>query len=103
MRDAQVLYGLLRETWERAVEEVLLNNTVRRFEFDVRTRRLGVLTDINQTDVDIIDAGMAKSSRFLAGHDTPRAGAEPMPAPEEINADIIALENSVKAVRTRRR
>lgn len=101
--DAKVLYGLLRETWERGVEEVLLNAAVQRFDHAVHTQQIRVLTDIDQKDIEAVDAGMTQSSRFLVGHDTPAAGAEPVPEPDEVWRDIVAVERWVAEVRARRR
>ncbi|GAI17142.1 unnamed protein product, partial [marine sediment metagenome] len=35
--EARRIYGRLRETWERAVEEVLLNSVVTRFDHIIHT------------------------------------------------------------------
>lgn len=99
---AQSLYGLLRESWERAIEEVLLNGVIKRFDREVRTQPLRKLIDINEADIRAVDDGMTKTSRFLIGHDQPEAVAEPVPEPDEIRQDIAALENWVAAVRGRR-
>ena len=93
----------LRETWERAVEEVLLNGAVMRFRRGVHTQRLRHVTDIDEADVREVDAGMSRASRFMRGHDEPRAAHEPAPAPDEVAADIDALNSWIDAIRRRRR
>lgn len=100
---ARRIYGLLRETWEQAVEEVLLGGVVGRFQWDVHTQQLRDLHDITEEDIRSVNDGMTKASRFLEGHDTPAAGAEPVPDPDEVEQDIAGLEDWVSVVRQRRR
>ncbi|MCH8147591.1 MAG: hypothetical protein IH987_06285 [Planctomycetes bacterium] len=44
-REASRIYDNLRKTWERAVEEVLLNGTILRFGDAVQTQRLRAVAD----------------------------------------------------------
>tara|TARA_R110001592_G_scaffold363287_1_gene683219 strand:- start:15353 stop:17959 length:2607 start_codon:yes stop_codon:yes gene_type:complete len=81
-------YGLLREAWERLVEEKLLNKVVERFSRGVPTQRLKRITDIEKADIDRVDEAMSKCSALLDGHDTAPGVYENMPAPDEIKADI---------------
>ena len=100
-KEAKYLYGLLREAWERSIEEVLLNNVVERFQVGVQTLRLkGV--DIGQQDYAAIEAGMAKCSKWLPGHDKAAADRAPVPRAADLKADIDALETWIAAVRKRR-
>ena len=99
---ARDIYGLLREAWERAVEEVLLNGAVKRFSRAIHTTPLRKLTDIEEADVQAIDDGMTKASRFNRGHDQAAAVNEPVPEPDELAGDITALEAWTKAVKKRR-
>ena len=100
---AKELYGRLRESWERAVEEVLLNGSVVRFSRNIETQRLKKITDITATDIQTIDAAMAKCSTHLRGHDQAPAISQPVPAPAELQADIEQLESWVDQVRKRRK
>jgi hypothetical protein len=99
---ARGIYGRLREAWERAVEEVLLNGAVMRFGRTIQTQRLCRLTDIGEADVHAVDEGMAKASRFLEGHDEAAAVNEPVPGPDEVAQDIEALGSWVQTIRRRR-
>ncbi len=99
---ARDLYGRLRETWERAVEEVLLNGAVVRFRRSIETQRLDKLTDVAATDIQTIEAAMTKCSTHLRGHDQAAAINQPVPQPTELKADIEQLENWVTQVRKRR-
>ena len=102
-KEAKYLYGLLRETWERAIEEVLLNGIVERFRPGVQTQHIGTIADITSEDCRRIDAAMTKCSKWLPGHDQASAARAPVPEPAELKADIDTLEEWVTAIRTRRR
>jgi hypothetical protein len=93
-------YGQMRETWERAVEEVLLNATIVRFEPDVHTSQLSSVL-IEDADFASIESGMTKSSRWLCGHDAAGSAPEPVPTPDELNTDIDLLDSFVSRVRKR--
>ncbi len=70
---AKHTYNLMRETWERLVEEWLLRKVVERFAREVKTQSLKVIIDdITVEDNDIINAAMSKCSTFMYGHDNAR-------------------------------
>lgn len=100
---ASYIYGLLREAWERAVEEVLLNGVIERYRNSVQTQQADKLHDIDGTDCKDLDAGMTKCSRWLPGHDKASAENAPCPASTELETDIKALEDWVKKIRDRRK
>ena len=102
-RRLSTLYGLLREAWERALEEVLLGGVVERFQPSVQTYHIGTIADIKPEDCQTLDAAMTKCSKWLPGHDQAAAARAPVPEPTELNADIDALENWVAAIHRRRR
>lgn len=99
---AAVLYGLLRETWEAAIEEKLLNGTIRRHGAEVQTLRLrGV-----EVTIDIykaIDNGMSKCSTWMIGHDKSKALGVDRPSPKELGEDIDALKVFIKQVDKRQK
>jgi AAA domain-containing protein len=99
---ARELYGRLRETWERAVEELLLNRAVIRFRRSIETQRLKKVTDITDADIETIEAAMTKCSTHLRGHDQAIAINQPVPAPAELESDIQELEDWVNQMRKRR-
>ncbi|MFQ3247685.1 MAG: hypothetical protein ACI9SP_004344 [Arenicella sp.] len=82
-------YYHLRIAWERAVEEVLLQSAVTRFGEGVSTKKLSYV-EVRDSDYSTIDAGMTKSSKFA--HDPALAAQIPTPHPNELLADIDALE-----------
>ncbi|MGQ0334551.1 AAA family ATPase [Halomonas elongata] len=85
---SQEFYGLLRETWERLVEEKLLNKVVSRFERGVYTQRLSRLVDISGADTAKVDNAMGKCSTYFTGHDSAPAVGDSYPTIEEIEADL---------------
>lgn len=93
LRAAGLFYGELRETWERLVEEKLLNAVVTRFERGVATRRLSRLTDITQDDYVLVEEAMSKCSTYFTGHDSATAAGNPSPTTDEMELDIGVIEN----------
>ncbi len=102
--EAGLLYGGIRETWERLVEELLLNGVVYRFGRDIQTQRLRIVAgDITEDDYKKIDEAMTKASKYLIGHDSSSGLNEPPPHPEEIMEDINNLEDYRKELSRRKR
>jgi hypothetical protein len=75
-------YELLREGWERAVEERLFKGVVERFMLGVQTQKLKKVT-ISDELLDDIEKGMTESSSWV--HDA-AAGLNPTP-PDTTKAD----------------
>jgi energy-coupling factor transporter ATP-binding protein EcfA2 len=101
-KEASVIYGMLREAWERALEEVLLEGVVERFRPGVQTQQVGKLADIEEEDCQVLEAAMTKCSKWLPGHDKAAAARAEVPDPVALKADIEALEAWVSAIRKRR-
>ena len=99
-RHAGEIYKRLRMCWERAVEEVLLNQAVVRFGDSVQTRRLTKLTDICTEDIEIVTREMSRCSDFE--HDESGAVRTELPEPDVIEGDIATLADWVKVLRTTR-
>lgn len=98
------IYGLLRESWERGVEEILLNGVVERFRSGIQTlNRIMALADIHEEDCSAVQDGMSKCSTFLQGHDQSPADRLPFPKPDEIKEDIDALDCWIKTIKRRRK
>jgi hypothetical protein len=94
-------YGRLRLTWERAVEDVLFNGSIQRFGEGVKTQSLREV-EVTDDDYKAIDAGMTKSSKFEHDAASP-VGRLPVPDPDDLEADIKALDDWRGAVIARRR
>lgn len=82
-------YFRLRMTWERAVEEVLLREVILRFRKGVETQRLAGVV-VEDDDYAQVNAGMTKCSNYA--HDKALVGGVAVPEPDELLADIMALE-----------
>ena len=96
------IYGLLREAWERGIEEVLLNRVVERYRPSVQTQQIVSIADITATDCQTVELAMTKCSRWLKGHDQAPAAKADMPPPSDIKKDIDALNQWAKTIRKRR-
>ncbi len=102
-KEASYIYGLLREAWERGVEEVLLGGVVERYRTAIQTRQIEEIADITKEDCKAVDIGMTKCSKWLPGHDQAPAAKQDIPTPDELKADIHALENWVAGIRKRQK
>lgn len=93
-------YFRLRMTWERAVEEVLLREVILRFRKGIETQRLaGVVVD--DDDYAKVHAGMTKCSNYA--HDKALQGGIAVPEPDELLADIMALDTWRDGIENRSR
>lgn len=93
-------YTDLRETWERLVEELLLGKVVERFNTDVRTQSLkGVIVD--DEDYKKVFWAMKRVSE-RSGHDMAAARNVPVPKPDDLKADLKAIDDYRLSVDKRR-
>jgi len=90
--EVQKFYGKLRETWERLIEELVLNKVITRFGRSVQTMRLKRLIDITEEDYKLIEENMTKASKYFSGHDTAGELIEEYPNIQEIEEDIKIIE-----------
>jgi predicted ATPase len=100
---AKWFFGRLRETWERAVEELLLNKVVQRYGEEVQTQRLRCLDDVTSDDIGFIDSVMSECSCYLPGHDGAPAVNETTPSPNELKASLNKLDAWAQDMRRRGR
>jgi len=101
-KEASYIYGLLREAWERALEEVLLGGVVERYRPGVQTQQVSQISDITDDDCKALNAAMTKCSKWLPGHDKAAAARAAISEPNVLKDDIEALEKWVSNVRKRR-
>lgn len=86
-------YGLLREGWERAIEERLLKGVVERYRPSVQTLRLKHL-NITDEMLDAISIGMTESSKLA--HDSAAGLNPPMPTDAEMDEQLKRFEDFLK-------
>ena len=83
-------YGILRSTWERAVEELLFNKVVMRFDEAVKTQSLtGAVVDAGV--IAAVFGAMTKCSSRIDGHDHAMGANGPQPDITDMRADLEAL------------
>ena len=101
-REARDVYAELRQTWERGVEEVLLNGAVLRFGQAIETQKLRKAAgDLCIEDIEKVDEEMSYCSKFM--HDPPgNVSRERPPGPDVVEADIRKLDDWARLVRQRR-
>lgn len=82
-------YAALRETWERAVEEIVLNDVVRRFGPNVGTLRLGGV-NVSDDDFLVVHRAMSRASEH-SGHDQAAGRQIDSPTKAQMRADLSEL------------
>ena len=90
---AKSWYGLLRETWERTVEERLFKGVLERFSLGIQTQKLKKVV-VTEEFLKYIETGMTESSNWL--HDA-AAGLNPTPPDSnKAEADLNFLDEFAK-------
>ena len=90
--------GVLRDTWETAVEETV-GHVIRRLSYKVSTGGLIKLTVISPADCEAMRDGFGRCSELL--HSTARELNRPLPRPEILSAEIDALTHWATDLRQR--
>jgi len=83
------LYGRLRDTYERVVEEVIFRDIVRRGADVIQTQLLRYVRLSDALAIRFYE-GMTRANTY--SHDNPAADTVPVPAPCEFTAHIVELE-----------
>ena len=100
---AGMIYGLLREAWERGVEEVLLNRVVERYRPSIQTLQVMSIAGITEEDCKAVEIAITKCSKLLLGHDQAPAARAEIPEPAVIEQDIKELDSWRKAISNRKK
>ncbi|OAJ33117.1 hypothetical protein A0O36_02689 [Piscirickettsiaceae bacterium NZ-RLO1] len=102
-KEAMLIYGQLRECWERGIEEILLGGIVERYRNSVQTQQILLVSDITVEDCKDIENGMTKCSKWLPGHDLAAGAPQDMPDPDGLQADVDSFNNWVERIKKRRK
>lgn len=103
-RDAAVrLYGFLRATWERALEEIVFAGVLIRHRDYIDTKNLKKVSALAEADADVFRAAFKKCSDIIESHDPSRVRNEEPPSPTEILDDIKTLTDWAEALRVRQK
>ena len=86
------LYGRLRDTYERVVEEVIFRDIVRRGTDVIKTQELRYVTLSDALAIRFHE-GMTRANTY--SHDNPASDTVGIPQPDDFTADIAALEKLV--------
>lgn len=97
---AAQLFGLLRETWESFIEEVLFNGVIQRHSEAIQTQRLKAV-EITNKDYQTLELAMSKCSKWMIGHDKSNALDINRPSPDEIEEELKNIEKISKEIRNR--
>ena len=87
---------LLRESWERSIEEIILNDSIQRFAPEVHTNQLKK-SYIPIELIDKIEKGMTETSQWI--HDQSREIMSPPPKTEKLKEYLETFESFVKQYR----
>lgn len=98
---SETLVREMRKAWERAIEEVLFNDTVTRFERAVQTNRVREVT-VDDSDWTAIENAMTELSR-LGPHDEPQEAQDEPPTPDDIKTLMRDLELWKTGIEQRRK
>ncbi len=96
------IYGRLRETWERLVEEVLLAKVIERFSQEVKTQSLHSAY-VSDEDYKAVHDNMSKCSKFMIGHDDSLTVDVNRPPIDEVIGDIECLQKFLTENEKRRK
>ena len=91
-REVKQWFELLREAWERTVEEKLFNRVVQRFQPGIETLRLRPVT-VTQAMTTAVEEGMTQASAWI--HDQAPALSRPPPAAADLKAALEQLDTFV--------
>ena len=91
--EAKKWCGLLRETWERSIEELLFNDAIQRFSPGIQTKRIEKMKYTPDLYKEI-EKGMTECSKWV--HDQARAINTPTPKVVKLENFLTAFNEFVK-------
>lgn len=100
MRDA---YAHLRGMIERAIREIILNDTVHPFSDEVKVIQVGAIAGFEIEEWRRIVSVYGKASELIVGHDSPSAGQYETPSALQFETDLADIETVMKSCEARRK
>ncbi len=95
------LYSNLRSAWERALEDIVFADVIKRHRDYINTRGLKRVTALEEDDVEVFSENFSKCSDFIEGHDPSRGRDIEPPEPDELAADVETLRTWSTSLRTK--
>lgn len=89
---------LLRETWERVIEETIFNETVVRYRRSIESNRLRRVV-VEHDDWENVFRGVSRTSRWA--HDESRGTGGTPPSPDELRTEIQTIRQFVEKLNKR--
>lgn len=97
------IYGKLRSTWERALEDIAFCGVINRHRDYINTKDLAKVTTLNTSDVAAFSKGFKKCCDQTDAHDPSRVRNAPSPPPNEVLADVHEVRRWVDSLRERQK
>lgn len=95
---ARYVGELLRETWERVIEETIFNETVVRYRRSIESNRLRKVT-VEHDDWEKVFRGISRTSRWA--HDESRGTGGTPPTPDVLQTEITTIREFVAQINKR--
>lgn len=90
-------YSRLRSTWERAVEEILLNGVVMRFDSGISTQLLNGVSVDDEDYLTVFNA-MSESSEGINAHDHAAGQHDQINTPDDMGNELKKLKEFQKTI-----
>ncbi|MHB0722170.1 AAA family ATPase [Roseomonas mucosa] len=97
------IYNKLRNTWERAIEDVAFSGVINRHRDYINTKNLRKVTALESDDCDAFSVGFEKCCDQTDAHDLSRGRSAAPPPPDEILRDVQAVFAWVNSLRERQK
>lgn len=93
-------YGGLRETWERAVEEILFKDAIKRYSRVVETQKLKQIR-FESSDLEAVEENMTQCS-FYSHTNPPDVDSVEIPEPDQLLEDLDKLKTWKSTIESRK-
>jgi energy-coupling factor transporter ATP-binding protein EcfA2 len=102
-RKAVDVYNNLRNSWERALEDIVFFRVIQRHRDYIDTKHLKKVTALTEADCDGFNAGFKKCCDITDAHDASGARNADPPPPNELIQDIQTFKDWVAAFREKQK